>query len=111
MPAVTERQLARHENLYGPDGIEELLPYLSLAGTSQNRPATGGGVRVVQRRSSGPMVTVKEPWNTTKTRNLGMRIVKLRKRGRGAMAIADTLGKSDAVVRRYLREAATAGLL
>jgi hypothetical protein len=32
-------------------------------------------------------------------------------RGRVAMAITNTLGTSDAVVRRYLREAASAGLI
>jgi hypothetical protein len=111
MPALTERQVARHERLYGSDGVEDVLPYLSLSGTSRNGPATHGGMRPVRSRSSTPVPTVVSPWNSTRTRNLGLRIVTLHKRGRSAMAIADTIGKSDRVVRRYLREAEQAGLL
>jgi transposase len=51
-------------------------------------------------------------WGTTKKRNLGLRIVALYRSGMTSrIAIADRLRKSDAVVRRYLREAEAAGLL
>jgi hypothetical protein len=50
-------------------------------------------------------------WDTPRKRALGDRIVRLRKAGMGPMAIADRLGKSDVIVRRYLRQAQQAGLL
>jgi hypothetical protein len=106
MPAVTERQLRRHEQLYGPEGIAELLPFLHLSGTSESRPATRGGKRPVRCASAKDN---GYPWATARTRRLGARIVALHRRGRMPAAIADSVGKTDAVVRRYLREAKAAG--
>jgi len=113
MPVVTERQLRRHEELYGSEGIEELVPYLELAKASpvENGFSTRGTMRPVRSSSSTPVPDVVYPWNSTKTRNLGERIVWLRKRGRSVMTIADTVDKTEKVVRRYLREAEQAGLL
>jgi hypothetical protein len=31
MPTVTEKQLTRHEQIYGSEGVDELLPYLGLS--------------------------------------------------------------------------------
>jgi hypothetical protein len=108
MPRVTERQLARHEQLYGTGHVEELLPYLGLSGTSESRLATDGGQRPLLRATRSDD---RVPWGSVRARNLGKKILALHARGRSAMTIADTLGKSDRVVRRYLSEAERAGLL
>lgn len=105
---VTEKQLVRHEQLYGSEGVDELLPHLDKSETSRSGLASDGGMRPLRP------VSVEDdglPLQTPRTRNLGLRIVTLHRRGRGLMAIADTLGKADKVVRRYLREAEVAGLL
>ena len=111
MPNVSERRLARHEHLYGAAGVEELLPHLGLSRTDESHLATSGGMRPVARRSSELDRSPSEPWKTTKTWNLGRKILALRRRGRLPSAIADALGRSEPVVRRYLREAEAAGLL
>jgi hypothetical protein len=50
-------------------------------------------------------------WDTPRKRALGGRIIALRRSRLRPMAVASRLGKSDVVVRRYLREAEAAGLL
>jgi hypothetical protein len=108
---VREKALGRHEQRSGREHVDELIPYLHMSGTSQSAPAIHGGMRSVRGASRENDAL---PWRTLRTRKLGLRILALERRGLGAMAIADKLGKSDAVVRRYLREAdgyATSGKL
>jgi aldehyde:ferredoxin oxidoreductase len=50
-------------------------------------------------------------WDTPRKRALGERIIALRRSRLRPMAVASRLGKSDVVVRRYLREAEAAGLV
>ena len=102
MRPVSEKQLRRHERLYGDEHIDELIPYLHMSGTSQSQPATRGAMRAVSSSSRQEDVL---PWRTLRTRKMGLRIVALHRRGIGDMAIADRLGLGDATVRRYLREA------
>jgi hypothetical protein len=106
MPVVSERQLRRHERLHGPDGIEQLLPHIEKSRTCQPRPATHGEKRPLLRASAEDN---GYPWVTPRTQKLGRKIVALHRRGRDVMAIADAVGKSDRVVRRYLREATVRG--
>jgi hypothetical protein len=87
---VTPRKLARHAQLYGSDGVEDYLAMLSKSETSDSCAAIPVSMRGNSSRSSTPVVEVVSPWMTTKTRNLGNRIVTLQKLGLGAMAIADT---------------------
>jgi hypothetical protein len=108
---VSSRKLARHGQLYGVRGVEDFLATCSRSETSDSCPAIPVSTRGVSSRSFTSVVEVKEPWNSTKTRNLGLRVVSLRKLGLGPMAIADAVGKSDRVVQRYLAEAEQAGLL
>jgi hypothetical protein len=108
---VTPRKLARHGHLYGVKGVEDFLAIVSKSGASDSCLAISVSMRGKSSRSSTPDGLPSSPWNSTKTRNLGGRIVSLHKLGLGAMAIADTVGKSDGVVKRYLREAGAAGFL
>jgi hypothetical protein len=91
MPPHDRRKLDRHIARHGLVGVP-----------------TDGGMRV---ESAALAQDVALPWQTPRTRNLGMKVVRLRRRGLVPMAIADMIGKSDPVVRRYLREAKEAGLL
>jgi transposase len=90
--------------------IETVRKYRSMP--SENGSTKPSKVGSSERQGVKATEDLPPAWNTSRKRNLGLRVVALYRSGMTSrIAIADRLGKSDQVVRRYLREADAAGLL